>query len=227
MRMGFKGSTTRLAVVVGLVLLALALVAVPAALAAGSMTIGGLVHAKYYAGQRGIPATVAAPDPTSVTVPQALLNTTTATDDGFFLMTVPFDGVPSTYSSYTATATALKPVTLVDWSHFFSTGMTPFDYIDGGAVGVSLTMVVKNTTVKGVVRNATTNKAITGAKVVVGNKSFKTKKGGAFKIVIGLWPATKYKATFSKAGFKKSSLSFTSNPGGAPVTIAKAYLKKK
>ena len=65
MRMGFKGSTTRLAVVVALVLLALCVVAVPLASAAPTVPclVFGSVQGHFYGGNLALPAEVAVFDP--------------------------------------------------------------------------------------------------------------------------------------------------------------------
>jgi hypothetical protein len=211
MRLPSKGAIYRRLALVVLAIAVVGLVAVPVALAdSSSMILAGLVHGTFYGGQREIAAIVTVPNPTAPTGPP--LASTQATTDGFFIMVVPFSGLPLYYSDFTVKATALSPK-LADWSGYFSTGTTAFEFIAGGAVGVRLNMVVKNTTVNGVVTNATTKKALSGVKVAIGNKSAKTSKTGKYSIVIGLWPATKYRVTFSKSGFNSVTKKFTSNPG--------------
>lgn len=224
MRMGLKRSVRRSLLLMLPAIVAAGLLVVPSALAAtSSMALGGLVNAKYYAGQRAIPATVTVPDPTSTAAPLA---TGTAADNGFFIMLVPSDLTPPTYSDYTVTASALKPVTHADWSSFFTTGSASFEYADNTAAGVSITLVVKNTTVSGTVYKGATKKKLAGVKVAIGKTSAKTSKQGVFTMKIGLWPATKYQIKFSKKGYKTVAKKFTSNPGGS-FTFARVHMKKK
>jgi hypothetical protein len=212
MRSPSKGAIYRRLALVVLAIAVVGLVAVPVALAdSSSMVLAGLVHGTYYGGQRAIAATVTVPDPTT----GPALATTQATTDGFFIMVVPFSGLPLYYSNFTVTATA----------SFFNTGTAGFEFIAGGAAGVRLNMVVKNTTVSGTVWNAKTTKAMKGVKVTVGNKSVTTSKTGKYSLAIGLWPATKYRATFAKKGFYSVTKTFSSAPGsGVSVNVA---LKKK
>ncbi len=216
MRSPSKGAIYRRLALVVLAIAVVGLVAVPVALAdSSSMILAGLVHGTYYGGQRAIAATVTVPDPTT----GPALATTQATTDGFFIMVVPFSGLPLYYSDFTVTATALSPK-LADWSSFFSTGTAPFEFIAGGAVGVRLNMVVKNTKVSGTVWNAKTKKALKGVKVTVGNKSVTTSTKGKYSLAIGLWPATKYRATFAKKGFYSVVKTFSSAPGsGVSVSV--------
>ncbi len=221
MRSGSKGSIYRRLALIVLAIAVVGLIAVPFALAAEpTMVVGGLVHGKCYSGTRTMAAVVAVPDPSSTAQPPDTLSTTQSTADGFFLMIVPLPGSPATYADLTITSTALSPA-LADWSAFFSTGTSSFENIPGGAEGVSLSMVVKNTTVSGVVKSAKTKKAVKGVKVTVGNKTTTTNAKGAYKIVIGLWPATKYAATFAWKGHKKATTPFTSSPNKT-VTINKS-----
>ena len=217
MRSPSKGAIYRRLALVVLAIAVVGLVAVPVALAdSSSMILAGLVHGTYYGGQRAIAATVTVPDPTM----GPSLATTQATTDGFFIMVVPFSGAPLYYDGFTVTATALSPK-LANWSGFFSTGTTPFEFSAGGAVGVRLNMVVKNTTVSGTVKNAKTKKAMKGVKVTVGNKSVTTSTKGKYSLAIGLWPATKYRATFAKKGFYSVVQTFSSAPGsGVSVSVA-------
>jgi hypothetical protein len=213
MRSPSKGALYRRSAVVVLAIAVLGLAAVPVALAASSsMILAGVVHGTYYGGQREIAATVTVPNPTAPTGPP--LATTKAGADGFFIMTVPFSGLPLYYSNFTVTATALSP-SAADWSHLFSTGKASFLFSAGGAAGVSLHMVVKNTRVSGTVKNAKTKKALKGVKVTVGNKSLKTSKRGKYSLAIGLWPATRYKAKFAKKGFYSVTKRFSSAPGSS------------
>jgi hypothetical protein len=200
----------------GAVVLAIAvfgLVAVPVALAATpSMIVYGVVYGTYYGGQRPIAATVTVPDPTVPTGPS--LAATQASANGLFLMVVPFSGLPLYYSEFTVTATALSP-TAANWSHFFSTGKANFEFSAGGAVGIPLTLVVKKTTVSGTVKNARTKQVLTGVKVTVGNKSVTTSMKGKYSLALGLWPATRYRATFAKKGFDSVVKTFSSAPGSS------------
>jgi hypothetical protein len=209
MRSPSKGAIYRRLALVVLAIAVVGLVAVPVALADGSsMVLAGLVHGTYYGGQRAIAATVTVPDPTAPTGPP--LASTQATTDGFFIMVVPFSDLPLYYSDFTVTATA----------NFFNTGTTPFEFSAGGAAGVRLNMVVKNTTVSGTVTNAKTKKAMKGVKVTVGNKSVTTSTKGKYSLAIGLWPATKYRATFAKKGFYSLVKTFSSAPGsGVSVSV--------
>ena len=86
-----------------------------------------------------------------------------------------------------------------------------------GSANVVLKLPVLNTTVKGVVKSAKTKKAIKGVKVTVGNKTATTNAKGKYSILIGLWPATKYKATFAWKGHKKATTTFTSAPNSSVV----------
>jgi hypothetical protein len=213
MRSPSKGAIYRRLALVVLAIAVVSLVAVPVALAdSSSMILAGLVHGTFYGGQREIAAIVTVPDLTAPTGPP--LASTQATTDGFFIMVVPFSGLPLYYSEFTVKATALSPK-LTDWSGFFSTGSAGFEFSAGGAVGVSLNMVVKNTTVSGTVWNAKTKKALTGVKVTVGNKSVTTSAKGKYSLAIGLWPATKYRATFAKKGFFSVVKTFSSAPGSS------------
>jgi hypothetical protein len=223
MRSPSKGAIYRRLGVVVLAIAVLGLVAVPVALGANpSMTLYGVVHGTFYGGQRPIAATVTVPNPTAPTgLPLAA---TRASADGLFIMTVPFSGLPLYYGEFTVTATALSP-TLKDWSHLFSTGRASFEFSAGGAVGIPLTLVVKNTRVSGTVKNAKTTKALKGVKVTVGNKSVTTSMKGKYSLAIGLWPATRYRAKFAKKGFYSVTKTFSSAPGsGVSVNVA---LKKK
>jgi hypothetical protein len=60
-----------------------------------------------------------------------------------------------------------------------------------------------------------------GVKVTVGNKSVTTSTKGKYSLAIGLWPATKYRATFAKKGFYSVVKTFSSAPGsGVSVSVA-------
>lgn len=214
MRSGSKGSIYRRLALIVLAIAVVGLIAVPVALADNSfMIVAGLVHGHYYGGTRPLAATVTVPDPSTTAAPLA---TTQASSDGLF---VTFFTPPlPQYTDLTVSATAFGPNSNVpDWSGLFSTGTATFENSPGQGVTVSLSMVVKNTTVSGVVKSAKTKKAVKGVKVTVGNKTATTNAKGAYKIVIGLWPATKYKATFAWKGHKKATTTFTSLPGGSRV----------
>lgn len=223
MRSQSKGPIYRRLALFVLAIVAVGLVAVPVALAASpSMILAGQVDAKYYGGEREIAATVTVPDPSAPTGPP--LATTKANEDGFFIMTVPFTGLPLYYSEFTVRATALSP-TGTSWSKLFSTTTASFEFSAGGAAGVCLDLVVKNTTVRGTVKNATTRKALSGVTVTVGNQSVTTSTTGKYSTAIGLWPATKYWVTFAKKGFWSVRTRLTSAPGST-VKVS-VFLKKK
>ena len=216
MRSPFKGAVCRRLVGVALAITAVGLVAVPVALAANpSMTLYGVVYAKYYGGQRALAATVTVPNPTPTESPLA---TTQASADGLFLTTVAYP-LPTYTGALTVTATALSPQ-LTDWSKLFSTGTASFEFSDGAVVGVPITFTVKNTTVRGTVTTATTKKALKGVKVTVASKSVLTVKRGKYALAIGLWPATKYRVKFAKKGFYSVVKTFSSAPGASvPVNV--------
>jgi hypothetical protein len=228
MRMGFRGSTTRRLVLVGLAVFALALIAVPLANAAPATTlvnVAGNSEGLFYGGVRELPCQVGIINPAASgpTDPSYYFITTATDESGIYIMSAYLPVL--TYSSFTADAHALAP-----WATFFKSVAVSFtpDYDLSGSVGcksIAFHLRVISTTVNGVVTNATTKKALSGVKVAVGNKSAKTSKTGKYSIVIGLWPATKYRATFSKSGFKSVTKTFTSAPGSTrSVNVA---LKKK
>jgi len=203
--MGFKGSTTRLAVAVGLVLLALAVVAVPLASAApttGPVVVGINTLGTFYGGAKALPAQVGIADSTTTYA------TVTTTALGTFVVVV--DVPLPTYSiAFHATASATNFTSA-------TVGLTPvYTSSEIGFANVALTLPVKNTTVSGTVKSAKTKKAVKGVKVTVGNKTVATNSKGKFSIVIGLWPASKYSAKFAWKGHKAVSKTLTSNPGGA------------
>jgi hypothetical protein len=223
MRSRSKGSIYRRLAMVMLAIVVIGLVAVPVAAAPSpKMFLAGEVGARYYGGERQIAATVTVPDPSAPA--GSPLATTRANAHGFFIMTVPFTGLPQYYSEFTVRATALSPHGN-DWSKLFSTGTASFEFTAGGAAGVCIDLVVKNTTVRGTVKNATTRKALSGVTVTVDNKSARTSATGKYSIVIGLWPATKYWVTFSKIGFTPVRSLFTSAPGS--TVGVNAFLKKR
>ena len=215
MRMGFKGSTTRLAVMVGLVLLALALVAVPLASAdpvTGPVVVGINTVGTFYGGAKAMPAQVSIADATNSTYA-----TVTTTALGTFVVVV--DVPLPTYSPVfhaSAKATNFTAATVVLTPTYTSTEI--------GFANVALSLPVKNTTVSGTVKSAKTKKAVKGVKVTIGNQTVATNKKGKFSIVIGLWPATKYSAKFVWKGHKKAKKAFTSAPG-ATVPFATVALK--
>ena len=218
MRMGFKGSTTRLAVVVGLVLLALAVVAVPLASAApttGPVAIGINTLGSYYGGARALPAKVYILDLADITTYAGPVTTTSL---GTFVMVADLP-LPIYATDFHATATA------TNFSGVEAT-FTPVPDTNGdfGFANVALTLTVKNTTVSGTVKSAKTKKVLKGVKVTIGNQTVATSKKGKFSFVIGLWPATKYKMVLAWKGHKKVTRTLTSNPGG-PVPFGTIALK--
>lgn len=219
MRIGFRGSTGRRLLLVGLAVIALCLIAVPVALAANpSMVIGGVVYGKYYGGQRALAAIVSVPGSTSAAV--------TTNRGGFFITRVNLASPPTYQQSFTPTAAALAPNLTTDWSTYFGTSAASFVFVDGGIGGVSPVLTVRSTRVSGTVRNAATRKALRGVKVtIVGGKVRKTSKKGNYSVVRGLWPATNYKVKFSKSGFKSVVKKFRSAPGS--TTSVSVVLKKK
>ena len=214
MKSSSKGAIYRRLGAVVLAIAVFGLVAVPVALAATpSMIVYGVVYGTYYGGQRPVAATVTVPDPTVPTGPP--LAATQASANGLFLTVVPLSGLLLYYSGeFTVTATALSP-TAANWSHFFSTGKANFEFSAGGAVGIPLTLRVKKTTVSGTVKNARTKQVLTGVTVTVGNKSVTTSMKGKYSLALGLWPATKYRATFAKKGFDSVVTTFSSAPGSS------------
>jgi len=190
---GVEGSIYRRLALIVLAIAVVGLIAVPFALAAEpTMVVGGLVHGKCYSGTRTMAAIVAVP-----TRVQPRSRLTRSAHSGDRRRLLPDDRPASWEPSHLREPDhhvhrAFAGVGRLVGS--LSTGTSSFENIPGGAEGVSLTMVVKNTTVSGVVKSAKTKKAIKGVKVTVGNKSATTNAKGAYKIVIGLWrrPSTRH-----------------------------------
>ena len=231
MRMGFKGSTTRLAVVVGLVLLALALVAVPLASAAPTVPclVFGSVQGHFYGGNRALPAEVAVFDPTHANLGA------TITPGGATLFELVVDVPLQQYTvSITVDTQTLGPKALdtskADWTTFFSKNPQSFEpiYNTSGdfaySPAVALVLQVKTTTLTGAVKDAKTNKALKGVKVTLGKTSVTTSKKGAYAVASQLWPGSKYKATFSKKGYKSVTKTITGAPNS---TLGRNVVLKK
>lgn len=230
MRMGFKGSTTRLAVLVVLVVLALTLVAAPAASAAGTTPclVFGNVQGHYYGGNHALQGTVDIYNGTTDLGEATLFN-------GFFQLVV--DVPLPTYQAdveLTAKTHDLGPKvgTTYTWTSFFTPGTesgigltytTSYDF--AYTTGVMLTAQVLPTTVNGVVKDAKSKKVLSGVKVVVGNVFGLTSKKGKYTATNTLWPG-KNRVTFSKKGYTSVTKTITSNPGGAQVPV-NVVLKKK
>jgi hypothetical protein len=216
--MGSKGSTTRLAVLVGLVLLALALLVVPlanAAPATGPVFVGINTLGTFYGGAKAMPAQVNILDVTDATTYAGPLTTSAL---GTFVMVADLP-LPTYAAGFHATATAAN----------FASAKVPFtptyDSSQFGFANVALYLPVNNTTISGTVKSLKTKKAVKGVKVTIGNKTVKTSRKGRFSVVIALWPATKYKATFAWKGHKKVAKSFTSAPGLSIAPFATVALR--
>ena len=211
MRLGFKRS-----LIVGVAVLVLLAVLAPAAMAY-PVHVWGECHGKFYGGVRDLTgATVTVDNPVNPAVPFA---TTTSGPDGMFDMWA--DLVAPTYSG-----TCNVSATMIDFNDAHLLGV-PFsdNGIDIGAAGateaVLLDLVVTNTKVTGTVKNAATRKPLRGVSVKLGNKTVKTNAKGKYTILIGLWPATKYKIKFSKKGFHAQTKSVLSHPNlGRTVNVS-------
>jgi hypothetical protein len=227
MRMGFKGSTTRLAVLVALVVLALTLVAAPAASAAGTTPclVFGNVQGHYYGGNHALQGTVDVFNGPTKLGEATVFN-------GIFQLVVDVP-LPQYAVTLSATTHDLGPIvnSAYAWTTFFTAGTTSGiapTYTTSGdfayTPGVMLTAQVLPTTVKGTVTDAKTKKALSGVKVVVGNVFALTSKG-KYSATNTLWPG-KNRVTYSKKGYKSVTKTITSNPGGAAVS-QNVVLKKK
>jgi hypothetical protein len=218
--MGSKGSTTRLAVLVGLVLLALALLVVPlanAAPATGPVFVGINTLGTFYGGAKAMPAQVNILDVTDATTYAGPLTTSAL---GTFVMVADLP-LPTYATGFHATATA------ANFANAEQTFTVAYDTSgDFGFANVPpLYLPVNNTTISGTVKSLKTKKAVKGVKVTIGNKTVKTSRKGRFSVVIALWPATKYKATFAWKGHKKVAKSFTSAPGLSIAPFATVALR--
>lgn len=231
MRMGFKGSTTRLAVLVVLVVLALTLVAAPLASAAPATTpclVFGNVQGHYYGGNHALQGTVYVYDSSDTYLGKATVF------NGFFQLVVDVQVPQYTDATLKATTHDLGPIVnnVYTWTSFFTPGTqsgidvtttTSGDF--AYTPGVMLTAQVLATTVNGTVKDAKTKKVLSGVKVVVGNLSVLTSKKGKYTATNTLWPGNN-RVTFSKKGYTSVTKTITSNPGGAAVS-QNVVLKKK
>ena len=224
MRMGFKGSTTRLAVLVALVVLALALVAAPAASAAGTTPclVFGNVQGHYYGGNHALAGTVDIKNGATVIGEATVFN-------GIFQLVVDVP-LPQYTVPLNGTTKDLGPGNL--WTCFFTAGtqanIDPTYTLSGDFAytpGVTLTAQVLPTIVNGKVTDAKTKKVLKGVKVVVGNVFALTSSKGKYTATNTLWPG-KNRVTYSKKGYKSVTKTITSNPGGAAVS-QNVVLKKK
>jgi hypothetical protein len=228
MRSPSKGAIYRRLALVVLAIAVLGLVAVPLASAAPTVPclVFGSVQGHFYGGNRALPAEVAVFDPSNAILGE------TITPGGATLFELVVDVPLPLYTETIKVDTeTLGPKALdsskADWTTFFTKNPqsfepmynTPGDFAYSPAV--PLVLQVRTTTVNGVVTNATTKKALKGVKVTVGNKSVTTSTKGKYSLAIGLWPATKYRATFAKKGFYSVVKTFSSAPGsGVSVSVA-------
>jgi hypothetical protein len=206
MTLGFKRS-----LIVGLAVLILAAILAPVALAANpgtTVVVMGNVEGVYYAGPRELGgAAVSIVDPANPTGPP--LFSTTTNESGMFIMSTFLD-LPTYVATWAINGSKAG----------FATDGTTFAYtvppgaVIGSAPAIEIHLVVNNTTVSGKVKNAATGKGLKGVKVKLGNKTATTSTSGKYKVVIGLWPGSKYKIKFSKKGFHTATKIITSNPGG-------------
>ena len=217
MRVGFKGSFKRRALLAGLVVVALTLVVAPIA-AAGPMTIIGNTYGHYYGGTKALATHVsvyASPGDES----QTLLADTDSTTGGLFALAVDL-GSPATYSNYPIWASAA----------LFTDGSGVFDWTPDSAAATQIVLEVQGTLVKGTVKDAKTNKPLSKVTVTVpGAKAVKTSSKGKFTVkYTQLWPGKTYTAKFAKKGYKSASMKFKSAPGSATgVTVKTVKMKKK
>ncbi len=226
MRSGSRGSVCRRLVLVVLALVVVGLVAVPAALAADSMVIAGLVEGQYYGGQRPLAATVTVPDPANPGVGtrqhhggrERLLHHDRRSAPSPRIVRTGPDGHGDRARAQQQRA---RLVGLLQHRRRRASRTAP-----ARPATVFFNLVVNNTKVSGKVTNAATGRALRGVKVtVVGGKSVKTSKKGRYSLSRALWPATRYKVKFSKSGFKSVTKKFTSAP--ASTVVRNVLLTKK
>ena len=213
-------------------LLALALVAVPLASAAPTTTpalVGGTVKGFFYGGSKALQAKVGIVDPSAPNLYFAEQDTV----DGMFGMLTALPLTPPTYSDeFTAKVESVTGTGGHNWISLFTAANESQGFnltLDTanayGYATIAFHVHVLDTTVSGTVKSAKTTKALKGVKVTIGNQTVATSKKGKFSIVIGLWPASKYKMVLAWKGHKKVTKTFTSAPGTSITPFANIVLK--
>ncbi len=210
MSLGFKGSTKRRIILIGLAVFALGLIAAPVAMAVDGMVLGGITEGKWAGGIKELSAKVSVYAPGVLPSDEGAtpLFTTDSTESGMWLMTV--TGVPPTYYA---------DFPIYAFADHFNMATSSFTYIPGGAgTAGDLQLTVLNTTISGTVKAKGSGKVLKGVKVLVLNKvRATTPKTGKYSVKIGLWPASHYTIKFVKTGYRTVKKTITSNPGGSVV----------
>lgn len=216
----FNRFTKRGLILTSLALVALALLAVPAAyaaLATTPVTVVSKTEGAYYGGVKPLQCQVAVRN-LAVSDPNAAnyyyADKTVSPTTGIFVLVA--DLPLPTYTNFRAIATGYGPSGA--WSNFFTASTQTFtpSYNSSGDFGLAslaFRLNVKNTTVSGKVTNARTGKPMAGVSVRLGNHYAQTSRYGWYTISAALWPATDYRISFMKRDFWTASTMLLSHPG--------------